>query len=66
MEGQADGEAVAAEVLDAVQRSGGVEAARTMARAHTARGMAALERTPDGPHRRALAEAARSLTERAF
>ena len=66
MDGQADGEAVAAEVLEAVRRSGGVDAARTMAREQTGRAMAALERTPDGPHRRALAEAARSLTERAF
>jgi octaprenyl-diphosphate synthase len=66
MEGQADGETVAAEVLEAVKRSGGVEAARSMARDHTRQAMGALERIPDGPHRRALAEAARSLTERAF
>jgi octaprenyl-diphosphate synthase len=66
MEGKADGVAVAGEVLEAVQRSGGVEAARALARQHTARAMAALDRLPDGLHRRALAEAARSLTERAF
>jgi len=28
--------------------------------------MAALQALPEGPHRSALAEAARSLTERAF
>jgi hypothetical protein len=37
-----------------------------MARERTRLGMAALEALPDGPHRRALGEAARSLTERAF
>jgi octaprenyl-diphosphate synthase len=66
MDGRADGETVAGEVLEAVKRSGGVEAARAMAREQTAGAMAALQRIPDGPHRRALAEAARSLTERAF
>jgi octaprenyl-diphosphate synthase len=66
LDGQADGDAVAGEVIEAVRRSGGVEAARAMARQRTAQGMAALEALPDGPHRRALAEAARSLTERAF
>ena len=66
MEGKADGVVVAGEVLDAVKRSGGVDAARAMAREHTRVAMAALEQLPDGPHRRALAEAARSLTERAF
>jgi octaprenyl-diphosphate synthase len=66
LDGKADGEAVAGEVLEAVRTSGGVEAARAMARIRTAEGMAALEALPDGPHRRALAEAARSLTERAF
>ena len=66
MEGKADGVTVAGEVLDAVRRSGGVEAARSMAREHTRQAMAALEQLPDGVHRRALAEAARSLTERAF
>ena len=66
LDGQADGEAVAGEVIEAVRRSGGVEAARAMAREQTRLGMAALEALPDGPHRRALAEAARSLTERAF
>ncbi len=65
-DGTADGPAVAQDVIDAVQRTGGVEAARTLAREHTMRGMKALEKVPDGPHRRAIAEAARSLTERAF
>jgi len=66
MEGRADGDVVAGEVLEAVRRSGGVEAARAMARTHTRDAMAALEALPDGPHRRALREAAVSLTERAF
>jgi octaprenyl-diphosphate synthase len=64
--GTADGEAVAAEVIDAVKRIGGVDAARAMAREHTRKALAALEEVPDGPHRRALREAAASLTERAF
>jgi octaprenyl-diphosphate synthase len=66
LEGRAEGAAVAADVVDAVRRTGGVEAARALARDHTARGMKALDKVPDGPHRRALAEAARSLTDRAF
>jgi octaprenyl-diphosphate synthase len=37
-----------------------------MAREHTRTALAALEEVPDGPHRRALREAAASLTERAF
>jgi octaprenyl-diphosphate synthase len=49
-----------------VKSVGGVDAARAMAREHTKRGMAALAELPDGPHRRALHEAAVSLTERAF
>ena len=65
-DGRADGAEVATDVVEAVRRTGGVEAARTLAREHTARGMRALERIPDGPHRRAIADAARSLTERAF
>jgi len=59
-------DAVCLEVIEAVKRSGGVEAARALAREHTRAALAALERVPDGPHRRALAEAAISLTERAF
>jgi octaprenyl-diphosphate synthase len=66
VDGAADGEAVAAEVIDAVQRVGGVEAARALAREHTRKALAALEEVPDGAHRRALREAAASLTERAF
>ena len=66
VDGAADGEAVAAEVIEVVKSVGGVDAARAMAREHTQRGMAALAELPDGPHRRALHEAAVSLTERAF
>jgi octaprenyl-diphosphate synthase len=54
------------DLLDAVARSGAVEEARSIAREHTRTAMAALEKVPDGPHRRAMAEAARQLTERAF
>ncbi len=57
---------VALEVIEAVQRTGGVEAARALARDHTREAMAALENVPDGSHRRALADAAAMLTERAF
>jgi octaprenyl-diphosphate synthase len=53
-------------VLEAVRRTGGVDEARAIAREHTRRAMEALERVPDGVHRRAMAEAARHLTERAF
>jgi octaprenyl-diphosphate synthase len=66
VDGTADGDAVAAEVIDAVKKVGGVEAARAMAREHTRKALAALEEVPDGAHRRALREAAASLTERAF
>ncbi|HZZ84051.1 MAG TPA: polyprenyl synthetase family protein [Anaeromyxobacteraceae bacterium] len=66
VEGQADADEVAGEVIEAVKRSGGVEAARSIAREHTGRAMAALKRVPDGVHRRAIAEAAQHLTERAF
>ncbi len=64
--GKAEANEVAGEVIEAVKRSGGVEAARAIAREHTGRAMAALERVPDGVHRRAIAEAAQHLTERAF
>jgi octaprenyl-diphosphate synthase len=66
LDGQLDGMVVAADVIEAVKRTGGVEAARALAREHTAAAMEALEKVPDGPHRRAMAEAARHLTERAF
>ncbi|HEX8908205.1 MAG TPA: polyprenyl synthetase family protein [Anaeromyxobacteraceae bacterium] len=66
LDGQVDGTAVATDVIEAVRRTGGVDAARAVAREHTAGAMRALEKVPDGPHRRALAEAARHLTERAF
>jgi len=66
IEGELDGTVVAADVIEAVKRTGGVEAARALAREHTAAAMEALEKVPDGPHRRAMAEAARHLTERAF
>ena len=66
VDGAADGEAVAAEVIEVVKAVGGVDAARAMAREHTRTAMAALQEIPDGAHRRALHEAAVSLTERAF
>jgi octaprenyl-diphosphate synthase len=66
VEGKADTDEVAAEVIAAVKRTGGVEAARAMAREHTRAALAALEKVPDGVHRRALREAAGTLTERAF
>ncbi|HET8724717.1 MAG TPA: polyprenyl synthetase family protein [Anaeromyxobacteraceae bacterium] len=59
-------DALCLEVIAAVRRTGGVEAARALAREHTRDALAALETLPDGPHRRALAEAATTLTERAF
>ena len=65
-EGAAPGEELCREVIEAVNRTGGVEAARARAREHTREALAALERVPDGPHRRALVEAAVMLTERAF
>jgi octaprenyl-diphosphate synthase len=64
--GEESAEAVAPDVIEAVKRTAGVEAARAIAREHTQRALAALERVPDGVDRRALAEAAWSLTERAF
>jgi octaprenyl-diphosphate synthase len=64
--GEADGHAVAGEVIEVVKRVGGVDAARAMAREHTRAALAALDEVPDGAHRRALREAALSLTERAF
>lgn len=64
--GEADGGAVAADVIEVVKRVGGVEAARALAREHTRTALQALEEIPDGAHRRALREAAVSLTERAF
>ncbi len=66
LDGRDDGAAVAAEVIQAVKRTGGIEAARALAREHTAVAMEALEKVPEGPHRRAIAEAAQHLTERAF
>ncbi|HEX9288683.1 MAG TPA: polyprenyl synthetase family protein [Anaeromyxobacteraceae bacterium] len=66
VDGKVDGAAVAADVIAAVKRTGGVDAARALAREHTAAAMKALEKVPDGPHRRAIADAARSLTDRAF
>jgi octaprenyl-diphosphate synthase len=66
LEGREEAAAVASSVIDAVRRTGGVEAARALAREHTGAAMKALEKVPDGPHRRAIADAARSLTERAF
>jgi octaprenyl-diphosphate synthase len=66
VEGRDDGEAVATDVIEVVNRVGGVEDARALAREHTHRALAALEELPDGVHRRALREAAGHLTERAF
>jgi len=66
VDGEAEGDAVAAEVIEVVKKVGGVEAARALAREHTRTAMAALEEVPEGIHRRALREAAVSLTERAF
>jgi octaprenyl-diphosphate synthase len=66
VEGRVEGTDVAADVIAAVRRTGGIEAARALAREHTATAMHALAKVPDGPHRRALGEAARHLTERAF
>jgi len=66
VDGQDQAEDVAALAIQAVKRTGGVDAARAIAREHTAAAMQALERVPDGPHRRAIAEAAHHLTERAF
>jgi octaprenyl-diphosphate synthase len=66
VDGREEPLAVAPDVIAAVKRDGGVEAARAIAREQTQKAMAALEQVPDGRHRRALAEAAWSLTERAF
>ncbi|MGC4000336.1 MAG: polyprenyl synthetase family protein [Anaeromyxobacter sp.] len=66
VEGNIPADAVAVEVIEAVKRVGGVDAARAMAREHTHRALAALELVPEGPHRAALHEAAVHLTERAF
>src|SRR5512138_1487894 len=66
VEGTADASAVAAEVIEVVKKVGGVDAARALAREHTRDALAALQDVPDGIHRRALHEAAVSLTERAF
>lgn len=66
VEGKLATETVAGEVIEAVKRVGGVDAARAMAREHTRSALEALERVPDGIHRRALREAAGTLTERAF
>jgi octaprenyl-diphosphate synthase len=57
---------VCLEVIAAVKRTGGIEAARGLAREHTRAALAALETLPDGVHRRALVESAVMLTERAF
>jgi octaprenyl-diphosphate synthase len=59
-------QAVAAELIEVVKRVGGVDEARAMARRHTGAALDALGEVPDGAHRRALREAAQTLTERAF
>ncbi len=65
-EGEEAAQAVAAELIEAVKRVGGVEAARALARQHTEAALDALNSVPDGPHRRALHDAALALTERAY
>jgi octaprenyl-diphosphate synthase len=65
-QGKDDVDAVAADVVEVVRRVGGVEDARAVARAYTRDALAALDEIPDGVHRRALREAAVSLTDRAF
>jgi octaprenyl-diphosphate synthase len=57
---------VCLEVIASVKRTGGVEAARALAREHTRVALDALGAVPDGVHRRALVESAVMLTERAF
>jgi octaprenyl-diphosphate synthase len=57
---------IAAEVIVAVKKVGGVDAARALARQHTQTALDALEAVAEGPYRRALHEAALALTERAF
>lgn len=59
-------DAICLAVIDAVRRTGGVDAARAAAREHTRKALAALDRVPEGPHRHALAAAAVMLTERAY
>jgi octaprenyl-diphosphate synthase len=66
VDGKDDAVDVAADVIEAVKRTGGVEAAREIAREHTRLAMQALDKVPDGSHRRAIADAAQLLTERAF
>jgi octaprenyl-diphosphate synthase len=66
VEGKEDPLSVVADVIGVVKLVGGVEAARARARAHTLDALEALDEVPDGVHRRALREAAMSLTERAF
>jgi octaprenyl-diphosphate synthase len=66
VDGNEDGEAVATDVIAVVRRVGGVEDARALARERTRAALAALDEIPDGVHRRALREAAGTLTERAF
>lgn len=66
VDGTLDPEAMAGEVIEAVKRVGGVDQARAVARGYTQDALEALQQIPDGVHRRALREAAGSLTERAF
>jgi len=63
---EAEAERVAAEVIASVQRVGGVEAARALARQHTEAALDALALLPEGPYRTALHDAALALTERAY
>ncbi|HET6436680.1 MAG TPA: polyprenyl synthetase family protein [Anaeromyxobacter sp.] len=66
LEGEDAARRLATEVIDAVRRVGGLEAARDLARQHSGTALEALELVPDGPHRRALRDAALTLTERSF
>jgi octaprenyl-diphosphate synthase len=66
VEGRETPAGVAEEVRRAVERAGGVEAARALAREETREAMRALDLLKDSPHCRALREAAEGLTERAF
>jgi octaprenyl-diphosphate synthase len=63
-QGKATPASIASEVREAVDRTGGIEAARELAREQTHSALSALEGVPDGPYRRALREAAVSLTQR--
>jgi octaprenyl-diphosphate synthase len=66
LEGEDAADQLAAEVIEAVRKVGGIEAARALARQHTQAALDALAAVPEGPYRTALRDAALALTERAF